>query len=68
MGQAMNDKLTAQQAADALGYHINYLYRLLREGTVKGQRWGREWVIDQAEIKRVKALQDERGRLSKGQI
>lgn len=68
MAQTMNDKMTAQQAADALGYHVNYLYKLLGEGRVKGQRWGREWVIDGAEVKRIKALQDERGRLSKGQI
>lgn len=68
MGQTMSDKLTAQQAADALGYHVNYLYKLLNEGTVKGQRWGREWMIDRKEVDRIKALQDERGRLSTGQI
>lgn len=63
----MEQKLTAQQAAEALGYHINYLYRLLKEGEVKGQRWGREWMIDRAEVARVRSLQDEHGRLPKGQ-
>jgi excisionase family DNA binding protein len=64
----MEDKLTAQQAANALGYHINYLYRLLKEGRVKGTRWGREWIIDRVEIERIRSLQDEHGKLPKGQV
>jgi excisionase family DNA binding protein len=64
----MAENLTAQQAADMLGYHINHLYRLLKDGTVKGTRWGgKVWMIDRAEVARVKALQDEHGRVHKGQ-
>ena len=64
----MAENLTAQQAADILGYHINHLYRLLKDGTIKGTRWGgKVWMIDRAEVVRIKALQDEYGRLHKGQ-
>lgn len=52
-----------------LGYHLNHLYRLLRSGVVKGKRWGgKVWMIERSEVERVKALQDEYGRLHKGQI
>jgi hypothetical protein len=57
--------LTAQEAADKLGYHIHHLYRLLREGTVKGERFNQAWMIDPAEVERVKALQGAGGRLPK---
>ena len=67
-GVIMSEKLTAQQAADELGYHVNHLYRLLARGTVRGTRWGgKVWMIDRGEVDRVKALQDEHGRLWKGQ-
>ncbi len=63
----MKDVLTAQEAADALGYNVDHLYRLLKDGTVKGQRLGREWMITREEVQRVRALQDEHGRIWKGQ-
>jgi hypothetical protein len=30
----MDSPLTAQQAADELGYHIKHVYRLLKQGTI----------------------------------
>ena len=63
----MKSVLTAQEAAEALGYNVDHLYRLLKDGTVKGQRLGREWMISRDEVQRVKALQDEHGRVWKGQ-
>ena len=64
----MSEQLTAQQAADMLGYHVNHLYRLLNSGDVKGTRWGgKVWMIDRQEVARIKGLQDEYGRLHKGQ-
>ena len=58
----MSDKLTAQQAADALGYHIDHIYRLLRSGKMKAEQFNRVWLIDKAEVERVKAAQSEGGR------
>jgi hypothetical protein len=58
----LNDKLNAQEAAEALGYHVNHVYRLLKLGAIEGELIGRVWFIDQQEIERVQALQDEHGR------
>lgn len=64
----VTDMLTAGEAAEELGYHLNHLYRLLKSGDVKGQKWaGRIWMIERREVERVKALQDGNGRLQKGQ-
>lgn len=60
--------LTADQAAQELGYHLNHLYRLLAAGTVKGEKLGgKVWMISRREVQRVKSLQDEQGRLHEGQ-
>ena len=60
--------LTADQAAQELGYHLNHLYRLLAEGAVKGEKLGgKVWMISPQEVQRVKSLQDEQGRLHKGE-
>lgn len=60
-----DNELTAQEAADALGYHVNHLYRLIAQGRVKGRKLlDRVWVFDQREIDRIKSLQDEKGRLN----
>ena len=60
----MNDKLTAQEAADQLGYHVNHVYRLLKQGKMRGEQFNRVWLIDRTEIERIKSLQDEYGHLS----
>jgi len=61
----MSDVLTAREAADELGYHINHLYELLRSGTVQAQQFNRVWMIERQEVERVKALQGPGGRLPK---
>lgn len=61
----MERPLTAQEAADELGYNIFHLYRLLRKGTIKGERFNRAWMVDPAEVDRIKALQGPGGRLPK---
>jgi excisionase family DNA binding protein len=63
----MEDLFTAQQAADALGYHIKHIYLLLKDGTIHGQKFGRDWMIDRAEVERIKALQGPGGRLPKSE-
>jgi excisionase family DNA binding protein len=59
----MERPLTTYEAANRLGYHPNHLRRLLRAGTVKGERFNQTWMIDPAEVERVKALQGPGGRL-----
>ncbi len=60
----MGDKLTAGEVAKELGYHVNHVYRLLKQGKLKGQQFNRVWIIDRREVERIKAQQDEHGRLS----
>ena len=58
----MSGKLTAQQAADELGYNVRHMQRLLRLGAIKAERFNRSWVIDKSEVERVKSEQDDNGR------
>jgi excisionase family DNA binding protein len=60
----MGDKLTAEEVASELGYHINHVYRLLKQGKLKGRQFNRVWIIDRREVERIKSQQDEHGRLS----
>ena len=61
----MANLLTVKEAAKRLGYHPVHLRRLLRQGTVKGENFSGVWMIDPAEVERVKSLQSESGRLPK---
>lgn len=63
----MTDRMTVQEAADYLGYHVNHVYRLLKEGSLKGEQFNRVWILDRREVQRFKSLQDEHGRVWKGQ-
>jgi hypothetical protein len=56
------DKLTARQAAEILGYHVNHVYRLLRSDVMGGEQFNPVWMIDPAEAERIKRLQDVHGR------
>ena len=58
----MSEMLTAQEAADALGYHINHVYRLLRSGVIKAEQFNRVWLIPRSEVQRIREAQSERGR------
>ena len=61
----MDRPLTVPEAAEILRYHPDHLGRLLRTGTVKGERVGGRWMIERAEVERIKALQGPGGRLPK---
>jgi hypothetical protein len=63
-----DEMLTAQETADRLGYHINHVYRLLRYGIIHGKQWNRVWMIPLSEVDRVKAMQDEEGKLPSGTL
>ena len=58
-----HNEVTAQEAAGQLGYHLNHVYRMLAQGVMSGRQWNRAWVIKQSEVDRIKALQDDHGRL-----
>jgi excisionase family DNA binding protein len=61
----MERPLTVPEAAGKLNYHPDHLGRLLRAGTVKGMRVGGRWLLDPAEVERIKTLQGKGGRLPK---
>jgi excisionase family DNA binding protein len=61
----MENILTAEQAARELDYSKDHLYRLIKKGIVRGQKFGRDWMIDRQEVERVKTLQGKGGRLPK---
>lgn len=61
----MAKPLTVNEAAERLGYHPNHLRRLLRKGTVKGESFSGVWMVDLAEVERIKSLQSKSGRLPK---
>jgi excisionase family DNA binding protein len=63
----MDRSLTAQEAADRLGYNVKHQYRLLNSGKVKGQRVGHIWLIDAQEVECIKILQGPGGRLPKSE-
>lgn len=62
----MGEKLTAQEAASRLGYSVRHVRRLLGLGAIQGERFNRVWIIEEAEVERVKALQDASGRYHHG--
>ena len=59
----MDRPLTVPEAAEKLDYHPGHLSQLLRTGRVKGMRVGGRWLLDPAEVERIKALQGPGGRL-----
>jgi hypothetical protein len=61
----MKRPLTAQEAADESGCNIHHLYKLLRTGTIKAERFNRAGMIHRQEVERIKALQGPGGRQPK---
>jgi excisionase family DNA binding protein len=61
----MSEPLTVKEAASELGYHTHHVYRLLRQGTIRGRQFGQTWMIPRQEVERIKALQGPGGRLPK---
>jgi len=58
----MIERLTAQQAAKMLGYHVKHVHRLLRSGNLRGDHLGWMWVIDRSEVEEVLRLREKWGR------
>ena len=41
----LNDYVTAKKAAEILGFHPETVRRLVRDGVLVGQKWGKEWLV-----------------------
>jgi excisionase family DNA binding protein len=47
----MNEQwLTTQQAAELIGYHPNYIRKLIRAKKVKARKFGDVWQVDRASL------------------
>lgn len=44
------DMLTSRQAADLLGYTVQHVRRLVRSGTLRGIKHGRDWVVEKTSV------------------
>ena len=44
------DYVTSEDAAEISGYHVNYIRRLLRQGKLKGRKFGNVWFIERASL------------------
>ena len=64
LGVFINHHITVQAAAEATGYNIQYLRRILRSGALKGVKIGQMWLIEmdalEAYLKRVETTSDRR--------
>ena len=47
----MSDWLTVSEAAALSGYHPVYLRGLIREGKIKGRKWGQAWQVSQRSLR-----------------
>lgn len=45
MGGMDAEWITTAEACQISGYSLQYLRRLLRDGTIQGRKWGREWMV-----------------------
>lgn len=45
-----SDYLTTEQTAEALGYTVQHVRRLAREGRLRGRKLGRDWLIEGASV------------------
>lgn len=54
------DYVTADEAAEIAGYHVNYIRRLMRAHKIKGRKAGLVWLIEReslhAYMERIRAL------------
>ncbi|HOY51436.1 MAG TPA: helix-turn-helix domain-containing protein [Prolixibacteraceae bacterium] len=41
----LRDFITPEEAARMLGFHVEHVRRLLREGDLKGEKIGKAWLV-----------------------
>lgn len=49
-GFNLADYVTSEDAADISGYHVNYVRRLMRQGKLKGRKFGNVWFIERESL------------------
>ncbi|MDT8370210.1 MAG: helix-turn-helix domain-containing protein [Longimicrobiales bacterium] len=47
--------MTSIEAAHQLGYTVQHVRRLIRQGSLEGQKLGRDWVVDERSVERMLA-------------
>jgi len=53
-----DDDLTSGEAAEQLGYTVQHVRRLIREGKLAGVKLGRDWIISTDSVHRYQADQN----------
>lgn len=43
--------ITSKEAAERLGYTVQHLRRLLRQGAIEGRKVGRDWMVRERSVK-----------------
>jgi hypothetical protein len=57
----MADWITTTEATQISGFHPDHLRVLVREGRIKGQKWGREWQVSRRSLLVYLRMQESRG-------
>jgi len=52
-----DDTLTTEETANALGYSLRHVQRMLRQRRLQGTKFGRLWQVSRSEVERVLAIQ-----------
>jgi len=50
----LNDFVTVSAAAHALKFHPETIRRLVRDGILAGQKWGKEWLVLKTSVEEYK--------------
>ena len=60
-GFNLADYITSEDASESSGYHVNYIRRLLRQGKIKGRKFGNVWFIERVSFQEYLELVDQLG-------
>lgn len=50
-GFNLADYITTEEAAELSGYHVNYIRRLMRKGTITGRKAGLMWWVERESLR-----------------
>lgn len=53
-----DDFSTSIEAAEILGYTVQHVRRLIREGKLPGKKLGRDWMVERAAVEKFMASRD----------
>lgn len=55
-----NNYLTSAEVAKKLGFSPDYIRKFLQSGVIKGQKLGRNWIVSEKEISKIKRKRSSR--------